>query len=81
MPQHAIEPHLRLRRRLKHLLRRRNDIHDPIRERLFARPAVRFKEHFPRDLRPQFEPWQRADAVEVQAEAYWWLCMSYKLTE
>jgi hypothetical protein len=89
MPQHAVNPHLRLRSplarqlqgHLKHFLRRRNDIHDPVRERLLACPAVRFEDHFPRDLWPQFEAWEGANAVKVQAEVYWWLYMAYQLTE
>jgi hypothetical protein len=81
VPQNPINAHLRLRRPLprqlhrhfKHLLGRRNNVHDPIMECFFARPAVCLKEHFPCDLRRQLEPWERADAVEVQPEVYWWL--------
>lgn len=74
--KNTIHIHLRLGRPLpsqlhsniEHLLGLRNSIDDAILEGLLSRPSVGFEQHFPRDLRVQFQTRQSSNAREMEAE-------------
>lgn len=78
IPQQRKNPHPCLRRpptrplqrQPLHPLRRHHRIHNPIPQRLFARPPVRFQQHLPCHIRTQLEARQGPDAGEVEAEVY-----------
>lgn len=74
--QNHHSPHLGLRRpllrnlqrNLKHFLRSRNRVDEPIGERLLTRPPMGLQQHLSRNLRPELEAGERTNALEVKAE-------------
>lgn len=52
---------------VKHLVWWCDFVYDSIIVSLFSSPLVRFQEHFARNLRTEFQPWQRADTVEMES--------------